>query len=960
MRRVAGALLIAVCLAAACSSTKAPGGRSSDPRSNHAGGLTAGRTPAITPEQERKIDSATPSPSCPDPKIADGGPGVLIEVLRVVDGCAVTESERVPETQVDRRVAELTKDPTVVSAGPVPEAAPNALDALADVDPSRSTQWGLDEIGIPSGPSTGPAGQGVKVAVIDSGIDDTHPDLEGQVLDRMHYTKEGTLDGDAVHGHGTHVAGIIAAKADNGVAGRGVAPRAGLIDVPIALRGGINPYGPSWIDGLVWAVNHGADIANLSVGLFVKSADQSTIDIAQAAVSFATRHGVTVVAAGGNCGDWLEASSGGKLIQRLGGEHGNDCPGQNAEQIPAILSGVIAVAAVDQGGHAAPFSSGGWWIGVAAPGGQNASGTGIVSTNTGGSGTRELQGSSQAAPMVAGVAALLRSQDPKASPGAIRDAIVNTARDIDPKGRDDETGAGEINAPHALEYLKGHPGTGTGIGGKAAPPPAQSTSLVIDVSSSMSEDAGVGGQTKIEAARRAAHDVTQLFRSAPKNLAGFLLGLVTFSDSGTPLVNPTIDFNGIDARVDQLVPDDDTNLGDGLDKGLAQILSSGTSGGTIVLLTDGEPTEGLSGDEIVSQIVPKAVSAHIKVDTVGFGTPGAIDEDLLKRIAAATGGQYSFADSTLALRQTFQSLQASAVGGNVALSSTGSVAQGQITSVGSFTVNPGVGGLEASLASPGTGSDMDIVLHDPKGAIVDSAYAHATVSKTNPQVVSIDDPVPGEWQFDVKGVSISGGPEQFAAVASTHGTTGPPASTTQIPKARHPRSTSNGLRGTTLALLISGGLVALVAAGAVGGLVVSRRRGKVRCHTCSASIPADSAECPRCGGPPSGRLRLRVVGGPYDGRFLDVSPGDVIGRGEDVRHHVDDPSVSRQHAQLVWSEGRWAILDLGSTAGVVRNGQAIERGRLTPGDVIELGETSFIVEEPGHGADLTAPGRRRG
>jgi pSer/pThr/pTyr-binding forkhead associated (FHA) protein len=103
-----------------------------------------------------------------------------------------------------------------------------------------------------------------------------------------------------------------------------------------------------------------------------------------------------------------------------------------------------------------------------------------------------------------------------------------------------------------------------------------------------------------------------------------------------------------------------------------------------------------------------------------------------------------------------------------------------------------------------------------------------------------------------------------------------------------------------------------------------------------------------------------VVGGPYDGRFLDVSPGDVIGRGEDVRHHVDDPSVSRQHAQLVWSEGRWAILDLGSTAGVVRNGQAIERGRLTPGDVIELGETSFIVEEPGHGADLTAPGRRRG
>lgn len=269
--------------------------------------------------------------------------------------------------------------------------------------------WGVRRVGAPDvWPET--RGAGVRVAVVDTGIDATHPDLEGRVTGGYGATGEGWHD---ANGHGTHVAGTVAAAGrPGGVAG--VAPEAELLAVRV-----LGPFGEGslsdLLDGLGWCLGCGVHVVNLSLGA------KEGHPLMEKAVARLIEAGIVVVAAAGNSG-----------------------PGPDTLEYPGACPGVISVGAISPGGEVAPFSSRGRRLSVSAPG------VGILSTWPGGE-YRRLSGTSMAAPHVAGVAALLLSR-PGAAAGvrSVEGAILQGALPLEGWGREAQ-GNGVVCAPRAFQ-----------------------------------------------------------------------------------------------------------------------------------------------------------------------------------------------------------------------------------------------------------------------------------------------------------------------------------------------------------------------------------------------------------------------------------------------------------------------------------------------------------------------------
>jgi thermitase len=292
-------------------------------------------------------------------------------------------------------------------------------------DPARGDQWYLDTIFAEQAwPTT--TGTGVTVAVVDSGIDATHEDLTGQVLPGRTFLN-GQQSGGAADdvGHGTLVGGTIAALANNGLGGTGVAPGAKLLPVKAL---GLEGFASDVAAGVMWAVDQGARIINISSG----GPDEGrALDMA---IQYAVDHDVLVVAAAGNEGSGA------------------------APSFPAADPRVLAVGATDVDGGPAPFTSAGPYVDLAAPG------VDIVGPVPGG--YADADGTSFSAPIVSGVAALVRSAAPKASAAQVRAALLGGARDIEPSGPDNATGAGIVDALSALRLA------GVPIAPASAPLPA--------------------------------------------------------------------------------------------------------------------------------------------------------------------------------------------------------------------------------------------------------------------------------------------------------------------------------------------------------------------------------------------------------------------------------------------------------------------------------------------------------
>jgi len=272
-------------------------------------------------------------------------------------------------------------------------------------------------------------GAGVRVAVIDSGVDDEHPQLRGQVA-----TGQDFLHGDASGrqdcvGHGTAVASLIAARPADGAGLRGLAPGATIVPVRVSeqtdtpQQGGSEPVSPArFATAIDWAVDEGeADVINMSL---VMTADDSRV---RDAVARAVDAGVVVVAAAGNHGRPDEA---------------------NPRPYPASYPDVIGVGAIDANGVAGVFSQHGDYVDVMAPG------AGVTFAVPGG-GHTQGDGTSYATPFVAATAALVKQRFPTLTPAQVARRILATTDPAPGGRRSDRYGFGVLNPYRALTETLG-------------------------------------------------------------------------------------------------------------------------------------------------------------------------------------------------------------------------------------------------------------------------------------------------------------------------------------------------------------------------------------------------------------------------------------------------------------------------------------------------------------------------
>ncbi|MFG2625966.1 type VII secretion-associated serine protease mycosin [Streptomyces sp. NPDC048473] len=302
-------------------------------------------------------------------------------------------------------------------------AAPARADAI------RDQQWGLQALHTDRAWQT-TKGKGITVAVVDTGVDGSLPDLAGQVLPGKDMIGFGAGRGDRSWArHGTAMAGIIAGHghgAGRGDGVLGIAPEVKILPVRVILEASDparakarESRGTALADGIRWAADHGADVINLSLGDDSESAHPESGE--DAAIQYALKKGAVVVASSGN-----------------GGEKGDHI------SYPAAYPGVIAVAAVDRYGTHAAFSTRRWYATVSAPG------VDIVVAAP----DRQYYvewGTSAASAFVSGAVALVRAAHPGLTPAQIKQLLTDTARSAPASGRDDARGYGIVDPAAAIK-----------------------------------------------------------------------------------------------------------------------------------------------------------------------------------------------------------------------------------------------------------------------------------------------------------------------------------------------------------------------------------------------------------------------------------------------------------------------------------------------------------------------------
>src|SRR6476469_4180357 len=194
--------------------------------------------------------------------------------------------------------------PTAAQAAPACAPIPTSYEsggaptASSPNDPLLGRQWGLDQIKAAGAWSRGALGAGATIAVVDTGVDLNHPDLQSKLLPGVDMVSDETCTPGAqdLNGHGTHVAGIAAAATNNGIGVAGVAPSANILPVRVLDSTG-RGSGPDIVNGLKWAADHGAQVINLSIGEGIDvggiTGVSSPVDIASIGegVDYAWQHG---------------------------------------------------------------------------------------------------------------------------------------------------------------------------------------------------------------------------------------------------------------------------------------------------------------------------------------------------------------------------------------------------------------------------------------------------------------------------------------------------------------------------------------------------------------------------------------------------------------------------------------------------------------------------------------------
>lgn len=306
---------------------------------------------------------------------------------------------KIPEKQQERFLRLFSRSPLVEYAEP---------DLKMEVfeipnDPEFSRQWGLQTIQAPDGWNLTHGVPKVKIAILDTGIDKNHPDLASKVEKWVNFSNSNTSDD--LYGHGTHVAGIAAAKTNNklGMAGLGWESR--LLSVKV-----LNDNGGGYLsrvaDGIKWAADNGAKVINLSLGTS-KRPWGSTLENA---VKYAWKKGVVLACAAGN-------------------------NGSQSRSYPAYYKNCLAIAATDLNDQKPSWSSYGSWVDIAAPGDKIFSTFPNHSSKMGVKNYGYASGTSMATPHVAGLAALLFGSDETLINSQVRELIEENADHISGTGR---------------------------------------------------------------------------------------------------------------------------------------------------------------------------------------------------------------------------------------------------------------------------------------------------------------------------------------------------------------------------------------------------------------------------------------------------------------------------------------------------------------------------------------------
>jgi hypothetical protein len=333
----------------------------------------------------------------------------------------------------------LARDPRVLAV----EGEHRLHAALTPNDPYWGLQWGPDKIDAPAAWNVTTGSASVVVAVLDSGVDVDHPDLVGQLwvnpgevagngldddgngkvddvngwrFNHIGSTPYESNDIDDEYGHGTHVSGIVGAAGNNGLGVAGVAWESPIMTVRV-----LDAAGNGWYSdvaaGVVYAVDNGAQVINLSLG----GPDDDAL--LRDAIGYAHAHGVLVAAAAGN------GSSGDYDVL-----------------YPAAYDTPVAVAASTPSDYRASFSRYGPQVDLTAPGQT------IYSTGMGGS-YYYSSGTSMATPHVSGLAALIWSWQPTMTITQVTQLMIDTAVDLGSPGWDQYTGWGRIDARRALDLV---------------------------------------------------------------------------------------------------------------------------------------------------------------------------------------------------------------------------------------------------------------------------------------------------------------------------------------------------------------------------------------------------------------------------------------------------------------------------------------------------------------------------
>jgi len=337
---------------------------------------------------------------------------------------------QVPQVAEEKVVAALSKNPHVDYA---------ELDYIAQAFfvPNdtyfANNQWGLENTGQTikgvtgivdadiDGPTAWDITQGgVKVAILDTGIDQDHEDLSAKIVDKANdqknFTDSPTIDD--LYGHGTHVGGIVAAVTNNNIGVAGGCPNCQLVNGKVLNDSGSGAY--SWVaSGIIWAADNNAKVVNMSLG---GSSPSKTLE---RAVNYAWNKNVVLVGAAGNSGN-------------------------PSKTYPGAYTNVIAVAATDNQDKKASFSEYGKWVDVAAPG------VNILSTfpNHHYKINKSLgydfgSGTSMSTPMTSAVAALIWSTPYGTSASSVRTRLEKTADKI--SGTGTYWSAGRVNAANAVQ-----------------------------------------------------------------------------------------------------------------------------------------------------------------------------------------------------------------------------------------------------------------------------------------------------------------------------------------------------------------------------------------------------------------------------------------------------------------------------------------------------------------------------